>query len=171
MKKIIFLPLLLFVLCTACKAQVVVGGNGFYLDFIPYKFSRIHVSDSVQLSFTALTNQTVKSITVKQTSGPVLVIHDSTSFNTGISATDIFWLYKAPVGNYGFLATVTLGNGQGYTTSDSLIVLADPICPVCPVCPTIPASAARVLTWSVVSVNGINRIQVTYWDNTTAILP
>lgn len=168
MKKFLLIPVALFILSTVCKAQVVVGGNGLYIQFMPYNYSRLHVSDSGQISFTALTNQTVKSITIKQTSGPIIAIHDSTSYNTGISATDIFWVYKAPVGNYGFQATVTLGNGQAYTTTDSLVIVADQVCVVCP---TVPGAANRVTAWTVVSVGGINRIQVTYWDQTTAILP
>lgn len=130
MKKL--LTLFAILLSLTSFGQVVTGGTASYFFFQPYNFSRVHVSDSVQISATALTNQQVTGILWTQTAGSAVKMAPTFNWQTGIAGNSYFWLQGLPAGGYGFNATVTLANGQTYTTHDSLTVVADAVCPVCP---------------------------------------
>lgn len=146
MKKL--LTLFAILLSLTSFGQVVTGGTASYFFFQPYNFSRVHVSDSVQISATALTNQQVTGILWTQTAGSAVKMAPTFNWQTGIAGNSYFWLQGLPAGGYGFNATVTLANGQTYATHDSLTVVADAACPVCP--------APRTVTSFTINIGGVS---------------
>ena len=167
MKKLLIIALTALAFNTYGQNLSPLGAN---LNFLPFVSSRIHSSDSVRVEFILQSSSTSAFITISQPAGQnVKYTQDS----TWIGNTEVygFWLKGQPVGNYSFTATGQDVAGNKATVTQSLTVVADPVCPVCPVCPTIPPSSGRITSWSVVQSGGIGRILVTYWDGTTALLP
>lgn len=103
----------------------------------------------------------------RQLSGPTITLpKDTAVWVTSLEDYDGFYLKGLPAGPYTLQDSVVTASGSMAKTTVTFTVLPPPAA-----CPTIPAAASRILSWTVVQVNGINRIQVTYWDLTTAILP
>lgn len=103
----------------------------------------------------------------KQLAGPSIVIpKDTTVWMTGVLGFNGFYLTGLQPGAYTLQDSVISKSGSVAKTTVTFTVL-----PPAPSCPTIPLASSRVLSWTVIIVNGMGRIQVTYWDGTTALLP
>lgn len=64
------------------------------------------------------------------------------------------------------ISVTAINNYFDSTTVNQTITISGSAPPI-----IVPTPDARVKSWIVVQVNGIGRIQVTYWDGTTALLP
>jgi len=77
-------------------------------------------------------------------------------------------------GTYVFKLTATSKNGLSASSTVTVVVnpapVTPPVCPTCPTCPVIPAPRT-VKSWTMVIVSGVGRIQVTFSDGQTQILP
>lgn len=143
MKKFLFIAFLF--VSAGCFAQ---SDN---LTFTHWQTSRYHKSDSVHVQFQFSTNTNLspaKFTSIKQVSGPTIVpLPDSLlkgQYTTGTTVNLAFWVQGLAPGNYAFVATGLSGSGATSTVTDSLTVVADPVCPVCPTCPPIPAPRIAV---------------------------
>lgn len=103
----------------------------------------------------------------RQLSGPTITLpKDTAIWVTSIEAFDGFYLSGLPAGYYVLQDSVVTKSGSMAKATVTFTVL-----PPAPSCPTIPLAGSRVLSWTVIIVNGTGRIQVTYWDGNTALLP
>lgn len=166
---------LLIALITLSLASFGQANTATSVNFWPFTWSRPHQSDSVQINAIALTSQNITSIIWSEDSlGTNFVramLAPSATWRTSLGASSSFWVKGATLGPHRYTAIVTLADGTSSMTKDSIYVVADPVCPVCPTCPTLPAATARITSWNIVQVGGIGRIQVSYWDGLTALLP
>lgn len=127
-------------------SQVPAGGNSDVFLFEPVASQRVHSSDSVQIFATLITNKSVSNIGWSQVSGPALKITPTTNYWTGAVATASFWLSKTTPGVYVFKAVGLSSSGTTGFVTDTLTVLADPVCP--------PPVAQRVATAIQITING-----------------
>lgn len=102
-----------------------------------------------------------------QKSGPTIKIpKDTTIWTTSLQAFDGFYLSGLAAGSYVLQDSVVTSSGSMAKALVTFTVLPAPAA-----CPTIPAAVSRILSWTVIQSGGVGRIQVTYWDGTTAMLP
>ena len=126
--------------------------------------------DQVTLAALLTAGNKVGSISINQASGPNKAIMGASTNGWSTSLADTFRIQVTGlvVGTYIFNVVGKDMAGGTVAGVDTIVVSPGTICPVCP---QIPGASSRVLSWTVVQSGGVGRIQVTYWDGSTALLP
>lgn len=103
----------------------------------------------------------------RQLSGPAITLpKDTIIWVTNLQGFAGFYLSGLQPGSYTLQDSVVSKTGSIAKTTVTFTVL-----PPAPACPVIPPPGTRIKSWTVVQSGGIFRIQVTYWDDTTGLLP
>lgn len=129
---------------------------------------KARAGDTATLAALLTANNLVSSITFTQASGPntAIAISRSDGWATNMADTARIQVGGLAVGTYIFNVVGKDKAGGVVNGTDTISVSPGPS-----PCPVIPPAANRVISMVFVQVNGINRIQVTYWDGTVGILP
>jgi hypothetical protein len=129
--------------------------------------TKVHVGDTAQIGAIFTANTGVSTISFTFVSGPNTpsISAVNNSFLSGVVDTGRVAVTNLIAGTY-VISVIGKDLKGGITAPqyDTIIVAPVVVCPVCP-------AQRTIVSWSIVTVGGVGRIQVLFSDNTTAILP
>jgi hypothetical protein len=129
--------------------------------------TKAHAGDTAQIGAIFTANAGVSLITFTFVSGPntPMISAVNNSFLSGVVDTGRVAVTNLIAGTY-VIKVVGTDKSGGITAPqyDSIVVAAVTPCPACP-------AARTVVSWTVIQVNGMGRIQVSFSDGSIQTLP